>query len=491
MASTSNKLGELRKLPPEIRVQIWKEFRPRRDADPPSHLAILRVCHELTEEIIPEIYDKEILRIGVGPPGSVSSHWLAVENEYGAFWTIPTANHSLYRKFSRLPFKKLKRVRISIHAPETDNLAELYCLCKDVRDLVALLEQAKNRLPPLDIELLDTPSGKWTFDDGTPLKTVPETVAPDYLTILLPFCRLRRVPKVTIQVPANFIPEGAILQNIARLMQLKVPFGRVKHSVWDDEQLQRSLDASWIDYEDILDEAPGPVANMLRLERFISWYRTPDGKSTYMDKYKRILSTCSKNVSENRLMDLQSRHDFLLLLNPLSASMQKMRLQLHLPSLLRTRPSRSSLANRWSIDAFLDYLEEVEVFEGNGQLSDADKAPGDKLRSCWASEQTWRDYYPEGIPPLDLDVMLDFSVAMSDETETEMERIETEMGEEEGSYWSVSTSFESMGRKAARVDFGGGERIREAFERWFEMPWTTFYRSVDVDVEMFERYGFY
>jgi hypothetical protein len=185
----SHNFGALYKLPPEIRLLIWKEFRPRGDTDPQSRtkakgdLAILRVCRQLHEEIIPEIYNKEIMRIGVGAPGSPSGEWLVIENEYGANWIITDTQHALYEKFCRLPFKRLKRIRIEIHDLEPGHLALLHALSKDVRDLVSLLEKADG-LPPLEIELVDTIEGKWSLDDGTPRMSIPDYHVPDHIIAL-------------------------------------------------------------------------------------------------------------------------------------------------------------------------------------------------------------------------------------------------------------------------------------------------------------------
>jgi hypothetical protein len=217
---------------------------------------------------------------------------------------------------------------------------------------------------------------------------------------------------------------------------------------WDGNTIQEELDNIYIFLEAELDEFPGYFANMLRLQRFTSWYSN-DGSSAYMAEWKRILSHPRTYTLTGSTLALEQRHASLLNFNPLSANMQKMRLQLGLPSHLRKPPRRFLLGVRWSLRDCMYYVRKVGRFEQRSKLSRVDVQAGAKLKSCW-SREAWRDYYPEGIPPLDL-ALSDFNLTMRERG------VVRRMSDGD-----VLKAFARMGDMVKRIDFGRGEKVRGA-----------------------------
>lgn len=428
----SHNLGKLRELPGEIRAKIWRELRPSKGTSSgwtteqrTESLGILRAGRQLNEEIIPYLYDNETLYIEVL---SEWSEWLTINNSTGTTWRIPNTRHPYRDALSKLPFKKLSAIEITINAPDQGNTAQFLTLFKHTRELAALLEQAEG-LPQFTIRLCDTESGQWS-QDGKPQKTISmgcftPIFEPDYRPVLLQFARLRSIQKVTVQI-ANRFPvldrDVSWLENMIDVLNRKEPFGSFKteeddpwwdkafqesscylclydetfDEYWDDEVIQRRLNNLYYEYESVLDVLPGQTADMMRLERFMYWYNST-GESEYVNNWEGICSC--KEDDCIKLSDLNDRHDFLVTFNPLSSGMQRLRLQMNLPP--SQRLYRHELALRWNLPECIEYIGAVESFENNcgGYLGSEVEFMNLGLKSCWYTEE-WRKYYPHGIPPL-------------------------------------------------------------------------------------------
>ncbi|PVH77758.1 hypothetical protein DL98DRAFT_591006 [Cadophora sp. DSE1049] len=413
----THNLGLLKAFPGEIRAEIWRNLRPsaassasRNASQGRDALGVLRAGRQLSEEIIPYLYDEEILDIYVE---SVWSEWITIENALGARWSITSILDELYDRFSNLPYQKLKQLRISINAIETGKENRIYSLSKNVRNLVHLLEHTSG-LPSLEIHFLNSSAGKWAKPNGRPVKTLLRdegygTIEKDYDVVLLPLCRLRKVPQVRIYIPDDLTSEGYTFENAELAMERTSPFGSVvgDHDYWDDNCIQEILDDIFILLENDLDMSFamsfGEDADMMRLERFMFWYGE-DGSPDYVREWGRI---CQEPYAEDpsyteSFINLRLRHDWLLTLNPLSAPMQEMRLQLGLLS--KHRRSDFPLKKSWSNPDCRSYFKKVNELQGHKESlnhdeqreADQDKAAMDRLRTCW-SQTAWKEYYPLGI----------------------------------------------------------------------------------------------
>jgi hypothetical protein len=63
----SQNLGDLTKLPVEVRDVIWQNIGPQNDSGPKPKMDVLRTCRQLYNEVEPIIYDKEVLCFKASP----------------------------------------------------------------------------------------------------------------------------------------------------------------------------------------------------------------------------------------------------------------------------------------------------------------------------------------------------------------------------------------------------------------------------------------
>lgn len=164
-------LGDLYKLPGEIRNMIYEERQPflrpwtgkyamlRTDSSTRNEkngaLRILRTCRQLNREVTPYLYEKEVLNFRVD---SRPKYWLSVR-KVGAIWADwwpgPKTRNSVYDIFFNLPYEKLFGIKVELCGPHdripSEDNEKLSQLLKNIRDFVRLLEPA-HVLPPLQIE---------------------------------------------------------------------------------------------------------------------------------------------------------------------------------------------------------------------------------------------------------------------------------------------------------------------------------------------------
>ncbi|KAK0111615.1 hypothetical protein ONS95_001961 [Cadophora gregata] len=464
---TAHNLGLLKAFPGELRAEIWRNLRPTTGSSGSNNtstggnaLGVLRAGRQLSEEIIPYLYDEEILDIHVE---CVWSQWITVENAHGARWMITSICDELYERFSNLPYQMLKKLRISINAIEQGNPSLILSLIKNTRNLVQMLEH-QGGLPSLEIHFLDSSLGKWTRPDGEPLKT-DQTLDYDYMNVLLPFCRLRSVPEVRIHVPENMTSQGYLFENAENAMQDTIRFGTaVGDSFWsDDSTIQWSLDNSFINVETRLDFAIGTNADMMRLEVLMCWYNE-NGRSDYVKEWERIRLEPDGPISmfPQSTDNLEARYRWMLTLNPLSAPMQKMRLQLGLPS--TSRLTDFPLAKRFSKSECDSYFEKVKQLRmSNKSLAQAednelfqDEAAVARLRTCW-SQIAWKEYYPQGVPPMH---RRGCNAVHSDLIESVMCPPDTKNSRE------PKPCLRYIKKSSKHIDFQAGEATRKALERF-------------------------
>ncbi|KAG4432134.1 hypothetical protein IFR05_012389 [Cadophora sp. M221] len=188
----------------------------------------------------------------------------------------------------------------------------------------------------------------WTQGDGKPRDTIPDGVAHeslsyDYHKVILPFCRLRDISDIRTSVPKAIDKlQDRIVRQVPPIIERKIAFG------------------SGVD--EVLDDLPGKKADTVRLDSFMNWYNE-DGTSDYAKEWEQMYR---RNPRNTPLKVLENRHDWLLTLNPLSAGMQKMRLQLQTPKCCQE--DVFPLSNRWSFSECLEYTESLERFKEDPDL---------------------------------------------------------------------------------------------------------------------------
>ena len=87
---------------------------------------------------------------------------------------------------------------------------------------------------------------------------------------------------------------------------------------WDDKSLQDDQDQMFMDVDIELDMLPGITANMMRLERFSSWYTDGSGsESKYERELERILKTRSTTFpNHNKAINIQWRYANMVFCSP-------------------------------------------------------------------------------------------------------------------------------------------------------------------------------
>ncbi|EKD18405.1 uncharacterized protein L3040_007569 [Drepanopeziza brunnea f. sp. 'multigermtubi'] len=223
---STNNLGTLKTLPPEVRDLIWRELRPSRapiqresKGETAKPLGILSACRQLNDEIIPCLYGRETLEIRVGN----DHHALfTIQSTAGAKWYFLDQQGWEYQTFRHLPWKKLRAVRIVIDAPEANNSTQIVGILHNVLRLVGLLVQADG-LPSLEISLLDTPLGNWAQQQRqtTGPVSIWYPLRRDCPKIIWPFYRLHGMKQVSLNLPECLINRHSVVEEMEEVMMGK------------------------------------------------------------------------------------------------------------------------------------------------------------------------------------------------------------------------------------------------------------------------------
>ncbi|KAL8952084.1 MAG: hypothetical protein Q9222_001995 [Ikaeria aurantiellina] len=331
--------------------------------------------------------------------------WLRVAGTHGQQWWLQSLSHANMLGFGKLNFEKLKWLVIDIEAPDISDPGQIVCLHQKCADLATLLKQAKQGLPRMRIRLLDSRSAKWNVDGRSKrtfsihrrrhyprLKRAHRPYSPMTLDlhdsetyslkednheikVLIAFLSLRNVRSVKIKKTEGLQYEDDSLKTSEMTLEQEEPFRTVrKHKdPWVDAHDQESMDKVFLALDLDLDLLPGPTANMMRLERFISWYADEIGSTSRYEKlyeriakHKRRWGIISSSMMTRRLWSLYMRYALMRALNPASSKHR-----LSLPSSFRYKQSSTGL--------------------------NLEPQPPDEK---W-DRDAWRRAWPDGIPPFD------------------------------------------------------------------------------------------
>ncbi|KAI9730954.1 MAG: hypothetical protein M1818_008029 [Claussenomyces sp. TS43310] len=309
-----------------------------------SHrIPLLQTSHRIHEEVSYHIYNDLFLEFKVSPQCHYRS-WLTVESDCGSSWHLQDLDDALSRGFGNLPYHKLGGMEIKIAAPDREDPGQIICLWNKCRDLSRMLEQAEHGLSYLEIRFEQPGRPKWSVD-GKPQKSIGQDRLkrdPDpnddhdsmsiysasnddsdlYDTLTAPptnlldrnghldltkndieivcsaFFLLRDVQAVDIVLPEDMSKEGTYVDymhsfQMEHVLTGKNTFGTSDYDdQWTDDILEDDQDRVFWIIDAMLDTLPGCTANMLRLERFSSWYA--DGlssESKYEKELERILKS--------------------------------------------------------------------------------------------------------------------------------------------------------------------------------------------------------
>ncbi|EXJ61134.1 hypothetical protein A1O7_05287 [Cladophialophora yegresii CBS 114405] len=280
-------------LPVELHLQIFKECIKQRS------ISMLYLNKALYDELVAELYDFHVFRITVDP--SAADFRIALFD--GTKHFLPAHSDHIREPAclvgKKIPFDKLKEIRIDILPPDRREPAQLICAWMQItRLLVWLLPQPKAVSPPLSetqikpapnntglhlphvhVSFLEQESRRWQKSIAATAGQ-PEMI--DLNVLLSAFRRIRYAQRLSVT-----IPDGCKTDHLSEycsetecLATMQSPFG----SQPGDSRIQSIEDILHTTLEGVLDDLPGPLAAQLRLERFASWC------SQYEDCHQRRIS---------------------------------------------------------------------------------------------------------------------------------------------------------------------------------------------------------
>ncbi|KAL8917726.1 MAG: hypothetical protein Q9208_007778 [Pyrenodesmia sp. 3 TL-2023] len=224
-------------------------------------------------------------------------------------WHLQDLDEAMKRCFHKLPYRTMRKIQIDVGAPDRSDPGQVVSLYKKCVDLATMLENAESGLLNIEINLLDSEEAKWTWD-GQPQNSITQHHTGDYELVLSAFSRLRDVESAKFRVPVQLDPDSHLIENMEAILRLEGPFGAnlAPHGdgEWDDRDIQTDRDLMYVNLDLELDFLHGHTANMMRLDRFSSWYTDKlGGNSEYEREYERIIKTW-KNLPEppDRLFQL-------------------------------------------------------------------------------------------------------------------------------------------------------------------------------------------
>ncbi|KAL8897190.1 MAG: hypothetical protein Q9207_007334 [Kuettlingeria erythrocarpa] len=314
----STSLGRLASLPLELRDQVWAYLSIR------SRLALLRTSRQLYTEGSPVLYKDVDLQFNIEPRYEYKS-WLRVGISFEAPWALQSLGQAITRGFDKLPFERLRQIRIVIEAPNRDDPGQLVCVQKKCLHLAELLDKAQHGLPHLELHFTTSQSGEWGSANKPQSSIAPfgdAILDNDYEILLHAFCRLRNASSANIYMPAGYDKRRYFADDLAESLTWKEPFGTVLSpgdpNIWNDEELQEETDNILMGLDLSLDLLPGNTANMMRLDRFSRWYTEKlGGESRYEREYEHMIGTWKASSEERRITSrLQWRHGAMRAFDP-------------------------------------------------------------------------------------------------------------------------------------------------------------------------------
>ncbi|KAI4187793.1 MAG: hypothetical protein L6R41_002560 [Letrouitia leprolyta] len=323
ISNANQSLGKLAQLPLETRNQIWKHLPIR------TRIALLCTSHQTYSENMSNVYKDVDIQFNIQPTYQYKS-WLSVEWKHDR-WQIEDLKHAFILGLHKIPFDRLREIQINIEAPDVNDAGQLICLHKKCLDLAELLERAKNGLPHLEINLVAPGPGSWG-SASEPQHSIPELdsfFTSDYEIILHAFCRLRHARSARVRIPAGFERRYRHVGYFERTLLRKEPFGTVM-TLEDpndlvDSELQEETNDLFLGMDLRLDLLPGPIASMLRMDRFSHWYKDKiDGESSYEQRYKSMMEDWIMSTEESTITPrLQWRYGAMRVFDPLRWDQQK------------------------------------------------------------------------------------------------------------------------------------------------------------------------
>ncbi|THC89870.1 hypothetical protein EYZ11_010671 [Aspergillus tanneri] len=302
----SSSLGQLGRIPPELRLIIWEWLLSRGSA------RFLETSQDLYQEISDRLYDT--FDIHISPLWEAP--WVDIRcKRLRLRWHAKESDDPMLKKFSSIPYKKT-RLAVHIWPPDPDDPGQIILLWQRVQSIVEVFNASKSR-KRISIYLRTHDKRDWQ-KDGKTVESIPyphlQNRRPDFNIVFLPFCCLRNIKALDVYPDSKTMDEAADwgLINYGRGYILNQGYNDCDHSrdpaYQDLVRVFDNIDALITDTDFFLDTQmdtlSGRTAPMLRLARFAKWFYPSDPSvSSYEKRHLQII---------REYKDIISRHDPLL-----------------------------------------------------------------------------------------------------------------------------------------------------------------------------------
>lgn len=153
MTGQQANLGKFASLPLVLRDQIWDTVLLE------SRFSLLRVSRQVHAEVSSRLYKNVALQFSIEPKYQYQS-WIRINSSPEAQWLLRDVDSATKRGFNKISFQQLKKIRITIEAPDMKDQGQIICLFKKCLHLAGLLENAIHGLPDVEIVLSESASSK-------------------------------------------------------------------------------------------------------------------------------------------------------------------------------------------------------------------------------------------------------------------------------------------------------------------------------------------
>lgn len=261
-------LGNLSRLPVEIRLEIWDQcsldiFRARdrylpRSMRPATYrYGFLCASRTVYNEASDFVYRKTILRFtSSGSPDRL--RWLSVSSNTGFFMDFGGIEEALNEGFDRIPWSKFKQIQVQIEPPDTTDPGSLMMIWLRNVHIAELLAMGEHESASILIDLMDEPEFAWEAGpdkDGKASNILLRNeinypnrplsiLRPDFEVVLVPFRRLRQFVCAEVCYPEAVKGAKELANELVMLLTREEPFGAYcdpKDDALSDQNIQRAF----------------------------------------------------------------------------------------------------------------------------------------------------------------------------------------------------------------------------------------------------------
>lgn len=296
--STTDPLGNLRKLPAEIRVKIWRDFMQNPHKYRPSSMALLLACKSICNEALPELHTDLEVAFCLDPENFLS---VSFKERGGKLPTLDMQSVSIDKKHAmwKIAIQHVRKITFEILPPSTRDTAQLTNLGLTIDRLLDNLCTMWPKLPVVHITFQETETRKWSADAVWNQSYSSWPDARFDLTICAQFfLRLRNCETLKLQFEGDGTPPSQVviifdmirkratlsqaygsnrLVDVSNPTSAMLPRTLAQWKSWEryktanDHTIEQLLNIARDLLEESVDQVPGRMGDRLRISRFANW----------------------------------------------------------------------------------------------------------------------------------------------------------------------------------------------------------------------------